>query len=90
MRGDQVVGDRVHHPAHGGEVLGADQVDEVVAHAGTAVDSVDTVVAHAEAAVGAVQAVVAHAETAVDRVDEGSASPDESWKTFLADVASLQ
>ncbi|WP_134767783.1 ABC transporter substrate-binding protein [Nocardioides sp. 1609] len=29
-------------------------------------------------------------QAAVDRVDEGSATPDESWKTFLADVDSLQ
>ncbi|MFB9315741.1 extracellular solute-binding protein [Nocardioides plantarum] len=29
-------------------------------------------------------------QLAIDRVDEGSASPDKSWKTFLSDVASLQ
>lgn len=29
-------------------------------------------------------------QAAVDRVDEGSASPDESWQTFLDDVAALQ
>lgn len=29
-------------------------------------------------------------QAAVDRVDEGSATPDESWETFLSDVASLQ
>jgi cellobiose transport system substrate-binding protein len=29
-------------------------------------------------------------QAAVDRVDEGSATPEKSWKTFLSDVASLQ
>jgi cellobiose transport system substrate-binding protein len=29
-------------------------------------------------------------QAAVDRVDEGSATPDESWQTFVSDVASLQ
>ena len=73
VRGDEVVGDRVHHPADGGEVLGADQVDQVLAHAA------DVDVRHpSEQVVALVGHRRDHAATVLRRaaaLDEPGASP---------------